>query len=344
MQPWLVVLALPFCLHSASSRESRTFPCPEHDAILPCVCNHEAAIDEVHVDCSEATTSTQILTAFHEGFWPFDNLTEFRLKGYRKVSEIPEEIFGYVSFRRIFVETTDVVFVDQSAFLSCRDDLAHLSFWYGHLERFPWQSLPQFVSLAILNLEFNEITAIDSFESPSLVTLRVSNNRIATLKTGISAPNLNALIMNNNPISTIPSRFFEGMENLEEFQCQWCNLGPAISDGSMEFRSQTLKSVYLRNNIISSFEPGGISVVSPDAVVDLEANQITELTESIFRPVMDFLARGNGLLNVWDNPIVCGCSMAWVMLDPIILERVYGSCVNGTLFQELDPHHFEAFC
>ncbi|CAG0902096.1 unnamed protein product [Darwinula stevensoni] len=265
MQPRFVLLALPFCLLSFSSGE---FPCPEADEILPCVCSYEVATNEVLVDCSAANTSAQIFTAFNDGFWPFTKLTEFRLDGFRQVTELPEGVFGDISFQRIYVETTDLVSVHPSALLSSEDDLERLRIRYSHLGGFPWETLAELAGLAYLDLVFNDLTAMSSFQGPSLEELHVSNNMIATLTagSGMNEPSgcfctstLLCGFVDDNPISVIPYGFFEGMDNLVEFQCRSCNLGPTVSNGSLAFRSRSLESVYLVDNIISTIEPDGIS-------------------------------------------------------------------------------------
>ena len=114
------------------------------------------------------------------------------------MSELPDGVFGDVSFQNIYVKTTDVDFVHPSALLSAKDDLERLWIWYSHLVDFPWETLTEFSKLVHVNLEFNEITEISSFENPTLEELYVSNNKIATLQNGLSVPKLRNLNMSKN--------------------------------------------------------------------------------------------------------------------------------------------------
>ncbi|CAG0891181.1 unnamed protein product [Darwinula stevensoni] len=81
---------------------------------------------------------------------------------------------------------------------------------------------------------------------------------------------------------------------------------------------------------------------SSQQAVNLNSNEIVELTEEIFMPIM--LPMEYGHLSVHDNPIECGCSMAWVVLGSFFLNRIGGECKDGMAFQDLDPEIFQDLC
>lgn len=41
------------------------------------------------------------------------------------------------------------------------------------------------------------------------------------------------------------------------------------------------------------------------------------------------------------NPVVCDCSMAWIVLNQAYLVKVVGFCSDGTNFLNLDPANFQ---
>ncbi|CAG0904410.1 unnamed protein product, partial [Darwinula stevensoni] len=140
-----------------------------------------------------------------------------------------------------------------------------------------------------------------------------------------------------NPISELPTGFFDGLENIVIFDCISCKLGPTLAAGSMEFPGAALEHLHLEYDNITFVEPGAITGLSAHAHLDLWGNEIEELREESFRPILEDLSLGYGFIDLYDNPIQCVCSMAWIVLNPDFLARVHGQCQNGPYFDELDP-------
>ena len=63
----------------------------------------------------------------------------------------------------------------------------------------------------------------------------------------------------HNPLSHFPSAMIRGLQKLETFDCSGCSLGPTLSNGLLEFHSQTLESVVINGNNISWIEPSAIT-------------------------------------------------------------------------------------
>ncbi|CAG0887206.1 unnamed protein product [Darwinula stevensoni] len=144
-----------------------------------------------------------------------------------------------------------------------------------------------------------------------------------------------------NPISELPPGLFEGLENLVIFLCSECDLGPTLPSGSLEFQSQNFQYVGLSSNGITMVEPGAITGLAADTVLDLENNLISELAEETFRPILEVLSRGTGFIFIYGNPIQCDCSMAWLVLNQEFLGSILGGvCEDGTAFENLDPSTF----
>ncbi|CAG0893330.1 unnamed protein product [Darwinula stevensoni] len=132
------------------------------------------------------------------------------------------------------------------------------------------------------------------------------------------------------------------MKKLEELWYEGGTLGPTLSSGLLEFQSNALKLVDLRNNGISRLAPGAIAGLRPDTTVHLNENKITVLSEGSFRPMLDILSMGDGVLDLSGNPILCDCEMSWLVLGRKFLKYVSGKCHNGTEFKDLDSGFFHA--
>ncbi|CAG0884912.1 unnamed protein product [Darwinula stevensoni] len=299
MQSSASFLSIPFLLLSASSGLHGLDPCPHPEEILPCVCYNDEEGNYVILDCSAANSSSQISSAFNDASWPATNLTGFSLVDDNQVEELPEGVFNNVAFKTIYVDNSTMASLHPSALLSSQDQLDFVYIRLCPMKEFPWDTLPQLTSLTALYLKYNRLTAIPSIQSPSLDQMILSHNRISNLEAEWFAPSLTFLDLSDNPISTIPHGFFEGFQNLTLFACRKCELGPTLLSGTLEFYSENLQYVILIHNNISSIEPNAIAGLTPDTTIYLQANNITELTEEVFRPILEVLVFGSGYINLW---------------------------------------------
>ncbi|CAG0901237.1 unnamed protein product [Darwinula stevensoni] len=343
MQECLIPLSLLFLLSSVRGTSGQD-PCPEYDNLAPCYCSYKDGINTVTVDCSRATSSEGIFSYFNNVNWPFTNLTEFRMTPNEAVRELPKGVFGDVTFQKITLIRTSVRRIHPSVLLPSKDRIRTLEMTHGALEEFPWHILRQLTNLSTLWLFRNALTTLPPLKSSSLRTLHIFVNDITNLEAGWSLPNLTALCLDSNPISEVPAGFFSDMGNLGDFRCEYCGLGPTLSTGSLKFRSSAVQFIRLEYNSISTLEPDAITGFQSNTRIFMSYNEIRKLTEESFRPMLEVLSLGNGFIRLYRNPIECGCSMAWVVLNPDFLASIAGSCHTGMDFHDLDPNIFENFC
>ena len=47
-----------------------------------------------------------------------------------------------------------------------------------------------------------------------------------------------------------------------------------------------------------------------------------------------------------DNPLECGCDLAWIITNPDYISKLYGTetCYDGTLLTDLDPDAYTDLC
>ncbi|CAG0898095.1 unnamed protein product [Darwinula stevensoni] len=188
-----------------------------------------------------------------------------------------------------------------------------------------------------LHLNNNFLTFVPAFRSDSLEILFLHTNKITSVEfDGWATPNLREFDIGNNPLLKFPSAIVNGMKKLEKLQGYGANLSPTLSSGFLEFQSSALKLVDLRNNSIFRLEPGAIAGLTPETTVHLNENKISVVSEGSFRPILDILSMGNGILDLRDNPIQCDCEMSWLVHGQKYLRSVSGKCHNGTEFKDLD--------
>ncbi|CAG0891151.1 unnamed protein product [Darwinula stevensoni] len=268
-------------------------------------------------------------------------MTQFLLIENEAVQELPEGVFGNVTFEAIIIFYAAVATVHPSALLPSKDRLYHVQIYFSGLADFPWEVLPELTHLYYLDLRNNYLTALPPVLSPSLTTLDLGGNRITRLESNWSAPNLTVLSFDYSPMSEVQHGFFWSLPNLQRFWCISCQLGQTILNGTLGFHSPALDLVSLEQSTISSLESHSITGFTADARIRLSKNQISELTEESFRPMLEVLSSGDGNIDLAENPVECRCSMAWIVLNPDFLGSVKGQCTNGTDFQDLDPEVFQ---
>ncbi|CAG0892915.1 unnamed protein product [Darwinula stevensoni] len=274
--------------------------CPPDEDIRPCTCGSTDLLSEtsVKVDCS-FSTGEKMRSAFNEASWPSSQLAHFYLRDNEEVKELPDGVFGNISFKSIKLWKTAVETIHPSVILSSKDRLSYLTIGYSHLETFPFDLLQRLSHLEGLNLVMNLLTSLPALQSDSLRELKLLGNRISKVnEDGWATPNLRLLELDYNPISVFPSAVIKGLERLEEFTCVFCNLGPTLSSGLLEFHSSSLMKVLLGFNEISAVDAGSITGVMPDTTIILNFNDVVTLKEETFRPILEVLSRGNGFLNV----------------------------------------------
>ncbi|CAG0898520.1 unnamed protein product, partial [Darwinula stevensoni] len=241
-------------------------------------------------------------------------MRKFSIENNVRVKELPEGSLGNLSFQEISLSNTFVKEIHPSVILFSKDCLVNLIIQKGLLEKFPFDvevipsakrtelrrlrkmpipcyippsnlmSIPLFTSLLYsLFLVFGK-AEVPALKSNSLEMVSLSGNKIETLEEdGWSTPNLKYLNIG-------------------------CSLGPTLSSGLLEFRSDALKLVALNHNI-SRMELGAIKGLMPNTKVKLFGNKIAALEEGIFRPILEEMSFGTGKLEIWSSVICYRCKM-----------------------------------
>ncbi|CAG0895752.1 unnamed protein product [Darwinula stevensoni] len=184
------------------------------------------------------------------------------MKGNLAVKHLMDGIFGKVTFNKITISETSLVSVDPTVLLSLKNSLGTLIINNSALEEFPFQVIPEMISLSKLELSYGALKSVPAITSSSLQIVQLSHNRIETLVPEWFMPNLQILDISNNPISKIPQGLFERSTALMSFDASHCYLGPTLSKESLTFHSEVLSDVSLRYNGIVKLEPGAITAMN----------------------------------------------------------------------------------
>ncbi|CAG0890534.1 unnamed protein product [Darwinula stevensoni] len=218
MPKCLGLLSLFVFLLASFSGISGQNPCPEPSDILPCTCIHDESLNAGTVDCSEAGSIDEIFSVFNEAPWPHTEFTRFNLTYNEGIQEIPEGVFGEVSFEEIFIYRTPITNVHPGAILPLKDRLWDLRIGYGAMAGFPWNIIPELPNLVRISLYGNAFTVWPLLESDSVEIIILSGNSITFLEPGFHLPKLRVLdvdmqgaelgILRSFPIHQIPVTIF----------------------------------------------------------------------------------------------------------------------------------------
>ncbi|CAG0890035.1 unnamed protein product [Darwinula stevensoni] len=153
--------------------------------------------------------------------------------------------------------------------------------------------------------------------------------------------------------------------NLEDFPWEilpelgslaWLFLAVNALNAVPPLNSSSLESLSIVGNRIRTLESGWflpnmqdlfldyLSLLAgfpTDVTIDFHFNEISEVNEESFRPMLEVVSKGKGSISVHGNPVECDCSMAWVVLNPDFLAKLKGYCSDLTEFQDLDPNDFQ---
>ncbi|CAG0890033.1 unnamed protein product [Darwinula stevensoni] len=102
--------------------------------------------------------------------------------------------------------------------------------------------------------------------------------------------------MSSNSIPEFPVGFFSDMGSLELLACTGCALGPTLSSKTFEFRNGAIRDIHLSWNSLSTLEVDAITGLQPNTVLYVSYNDIRELTEESFRPMLKILSLGDGYI------------------------------------------------
>ncbi|CAG0880253.1 unnamed protein product [Darwinula stevensoni] len=233
-------------------------------------------------------------------------MMQFFLRGTQGMKNLPEGIFGNVTFQEMFISDTSLETVDPSALLSSKDRLQRLTITNSRLKEFPFHVLPQMSLLRALNLASNALKSVTPLGNLSRQNLSLWSNGTNALQLSWPTSDLESLDISNNPISKLSPGLVEGMRLLTSFDASHCNLGPILRSGSLTFHSEMLSAVYLHQNNLTRLETGSIAGLQGSTMVYLSENNITDLTEGAFRPMLEEISQGeSGRIILWQNPIQC---------------------------------------
>ncbi|XP_045600297.2 oplophorus-luciferin 2-monooxygenase non-catalytic subunit, partial [Procambarus clarkii] len=249
------------------------------------------------------------------------------------IISLSEGDLGPTSYREIYITEGDLTTIGPGALSGSYTTLSLLHLYNNRITSFPSGEITSFIKLASLRLQYNELDTFPIITSDTLELLDLSNNPLggipSTALSGLTA--LVEIQLEGCSIPTIPTDTFTGVNTLQVINLN-NNLLSTIPAGAVHLEEAD-GTVLLNNNYITDVAVGALQGVT--GTVSITNNRLPELNDPVWRPLFD-----DGIvLYAANNPLTCGCGIAWLVVEFDYQTRLGDdiTCSDGELVVDLDP-------
>ncbi|KAK3867760.1 hypothetical protein Pcinc_026805 [Petrolisthes cinctipes] len=338
----LAALSCCFCCGTLAienkDQHLRDLPCPPAEDIQPCVCTVlDSSTFDIEMDCSSVTTNDQLASIFSKDF-PFKDILSLVIDNNNDLTTIRPGDFGQNTFQEIHISGGRLKTVEYNAFSSSYGTLTDLYITSTNLDSFPFAEIMWFTQLKYLHLENNLLDGFPTLTSSSLQYLYLNGNPINGIEL-LSLPLLDSIYLYTTAITYLPPGTFTNLPNLDYIRLNYNGL-QVLEAGTINLQT-SYNNVHLYSNDLTSIAEGAL-VGLKGGTLDVQNNQLTELAEAVFRPLMD-----DGVdVYASGNPLDCGCEIAWLVTSSTYMNQLDddASCTSGQLVTELDPDMYSVIC
>ncbi|XP_068241563.1 oplophorus-luciferin 2-monooxygenase non-catalytic subunit-like [Palaemon carinicauda] len=314
-------------------------PCPYPGDIEPCICtvNDDYSMD---MDCSKIRSEEDLQHAFSKKF-PFYKFRKLIIENNDNFRVLGEGALGNASFEEININNCALNEIELHALHHSRGTLESLRLNDNKLWSFPSFDLTQFPKLSYFSAQRNSFTVFPELVSYSLKTLFLDGNNFEHLlseSTTKGLPSLEIISLQNCSLTELSPESFSSNIHLSAVNLGFNSL-THLQYGTVNLSGPN-SQLSLHSNKITHLPKGSFSGVK--MIMDVRDNFLEELEEAVWRPLLE----DNVSLTLEGNPFVCGCDIAWLIVNQNLLDKVADrpTCHDGEAFIDLDPHIYEALC
>lgn len=326
-------------------------PCPEANAIYPCICTVEETETSIHLnlDCSDVISDLVLESVFQASF-PFTAFWSLTIEpevAHPALTTLNQYVFGEVTFVHVNIDNTRINTVHEEAFSASHTTLTSFTLTNSRLNEFPFETMAAFTHLRNLSLSSNLFPSLPNLESNSLEMLDLSYNTALTFgaDTLTGCPQLRNVYLNNMNIPYFPPNVFSTLNELNLVDLSHNVLAGKLEQGILRVPLDSVEEVKLNNNHITGIEGTAITGVHRTTTVDFSHNDIAALEWGDWYPLLDQLT-GVGVVDLTDNPLQCSCDLVWLLLDEDELAKINDktTCSDGTPMKDVDVNDLLILC
>ncbi|XP_071520414.1 oplophorus-luciferin 2-monooxygenase non-catalytic subunit-like [Panulirus ornatus] len=310
--------------------------CPSDASIHPCTCVVDDQLN-VDVDCSAVTSEDELREIFQNNF-PSTNCRRLTINENQNLRTLREGDLGTATFQEIWITEGVLMTVQPNALSGSFATAKYLVFNYNSLHVFPFSQLSSFTNLLSLDLRHNKLKGFPRLNSTTLQSLYFTKNPLGNLPVDafVNTPALSDIQLSQIGIHDLESGTFSGLPNLKSVALGANHL-TSLKENSVEFgNSNGLVDVGYNDihDVAANAFPGLIK-----GWVYIHHNHLTELKESAWGTLLN----NGGYVDPYDNPLHCGCDIAWLVRNSTLMGEVdtYTTCANGVNLRDLNPVDYE---
>ncbi|CAL4144079.1 unnamed protein product [Meganyctiphanes norvegica] len=322
-----------------SKARSQDESCPAEEDIAPCVCS---IIEDniMNMVCSDVATEDELREIF-TSYFPnphFDMFTTYDCP----LKVLESGVFGEVTFKHISMGYGALTEVESGALDGMYDTLEELRLDDNHIESFPFEIIESFTKLQIFSIDNNweHMTVFPIIKSASINTLYLANGKfdVVPIDAFQGLPMIEELYIYSDKIPSIESGTFGNLTQLRMLDLKW-NLLTHLHKGIFHFSDDLdiITYIALSGNQIETIEANAFDAVA-GVSIQLFGNNLATLDEEVWESLFDV-----GIdLDVSNNPLICGCDIAWVVRNPDYMAQIWkdATCSDGVYLHDLDPAMF----
>lgn len=309
--------------------------CPAPKEIMPCACYFMEGSSVM--DCSKARFEDDLLEVFSRDL-SVTSYGTLRINLNYGIKVIREGDLGTSTFRKLRIDLSRIVAIEDGALMGSRDTLTDISITESNLTYVP--DLSYLNQLKRVEITGNNIVEFPHLESKSLIHLDLSVNNITDLPADAlkGLPALESFEFVGTLIKEVQPGTFTTNDHLSSVILA-DNYLTTLPDNAVKLRGPET-SLSLDNNKITHISYEAVSSVT--GLLGLENNLMIELPEEVFRPLLE----RNVNVYAEGNPLGCGCDIAWLVTNKTLLHRLadFPRCADGKPLVELDSRFYEIMC
>lgn len=320
-------------IQGTNTSQLATKSCPNDADIRPCECTVSSDGLYLDMDCSMVQDEEQLEAVFQADF-PDSAFRRFAIHENKQLRVLRDGTFEFVTFEEIWITDGVLEKIEDAALSNSASTARSLIFNINNISVFPFSTLGNFKELLSLDLRVNNLQGFPKLTSSTLEVLYLSHNPLGELPVDAFAgtPSIIDLHLSNNKITQILPGTFQSLTNLRNVGLGNNQLTELV-ENSVQCNSNT-GLVDLGYNELRTVHPNAFPGLSGGWLY-IHHNYITTLEEDVWRPTVD----NDGYLDPYGNPLLCGCDIAWLLQDAILLDAVdiYTTCADGRRLIDLDP-------
>ncbi|CAL4176288.1 unnamed protein product, partial [Meganyctiphanes norvegica] len=284
--------------------------CPEISAILPCICTHKSDENLTDIDCSEVTSENELRKVFNSTF-PTKNFDKFIILNNDHLKVLESGVFNGITFEEFFIQNSQIENIEIDAFNDSFATAYMIVLLGNKIQDFPFNVLHNFSNLTYLNLNFNPLGSIPANAFQRISTLKFVN----IIRT----------------VHEIAVGTFTNQTNIERIYAAENNLRN-VPSGLFVTGSDIIEYIVINNNTISSVEPNAFDPVA-GLIINMDHNSMQLIEEYIWRNLLESWV----VLYLKDNPLLCGCDVAWLVRNHTLLNQISDNtqCSDGKYIHDL---------